>query len=81
MATEAPDQPFSVSQTSHGASSEDAESLSPLEQEVLDEYASLLGNLNNVRPLVTPRQFSLLAPPLTPISRPAPEPWPPAAGT
>ena len=28
---------------------EDEESLSPLEQEVLDEYARLLGNLNNVR--------------------------------
>jgi DASH complex subunit DAD3 len=27
---------------------EDEESLSPLEQEVLDEYARLLGNLNNV---------------------------------
>jgi hypothetical protein len=25
------------------------ESLSPLEQEVLDEYAKLVGNLNNVR--------------------------------
>lgn len=27
----------------------DAESLTPLEQEVLDEYARLLGNLNDVR--------------------------------
>lgn len=28
-----------------------AETLSPLEQEVLDEYARLLGNLNDVCPL------------------------------
>jgi DASH complex subunit DAD3 len=27
----------------------DNETLSPLEQEVLDDYARLLGNLNNVR--------------------------------
>ena len=37
------EQNFGASQTSEGE-----ESLSPLEQEVLDEYARLLGNLNNV---------------------------------
>jgi len=45
MASETQDQHLSASQTS-GAGDE---SLSPLEQEVLDEYARLLGNLNNVR--------------------------------
>lgn len=33
---------------SHNSSASDREALSPLEQEVLDEYARLLGNLNNV---------------------------------
>ena len=51
MASETPEAHLSASQTS-----EDNETLSPLEQEVLDEYARLLGNLNNVgfpsRPLV-----------------------------
>lgn len=37
------EQNFAASQTSEGE-----ETLSPLEQEVLDEYARLLGNLNNV---------------------------------
>jgi hypothetical protein len=37
------EQNFTASQTSDGE-----ESLSPLEQEVLDEYARLLGNLNTV---------------------------------
>jgi hypothetical protein len=37
---------LSASQTSAPSP---AETLSPLEQEVLDEYARLLGNLNNVR--------------------------------
>lgn len=37
------------STASHAGGFEDEESLSPLEQEVLDEYARLLGNLNNVR--------------------------------
>jgi DASH complex subunit DAD3 len=37
------------STASHQDGFEDEESLSPLEQEVLDEYARLLGNLNNVR--------------------------------
>ena len=32
-----------------GYDDDDEESLSPLEQEVLDEYARLLGNLNDVR--------------------------------
>jgi hypothetical protein len=43
---------FSASQVPlpHDAADDDgAEALSPLEQEVLDEYARLLGNLNNVR--------------------------------
>jgi DASH complex subunit DAD3 len=44
MATETPDINLSTSQTSSSA-----ETLSPLEQEVLDEYARLLGNLSNVR--------------------------------
>jgi DASH complex subunit DAD3 len=39
----APEQNFSASQISEGE-----ESLTPLEQEVLDEYARLLGNLNTV---------------------------------
>ncbi|KAF2798342.1 hypothetical protein K505DRAFT_321962 [Melanomma pulvis-pyrius CBS 109.77] len=30
------------------------ETLSPLEQEILDEYARLLDNLNNVRPRASP---------------------------
>lgn len=45
MASEPPSQDLSASQTSDGE-----ESLTPLEQEVLDEYARLLGNLNTVRP-------------------------------
>jgi DASH complex subunit DAD3 len=49
MASEPQDAPFSTSQASHADL--DSESLSPLEQEVLDEYARLLGNLNTVRPL------------------------------
>lgn len=47
MASETPDQHLSTSQTSGAEQGE--ESLTPLEQEVLDEYARLLGNLNNVR--------------------------------
>jgi hypothetical protein len=47
MASETPDAHLSASQAS-GAEL-DNETLSPLEQEVLDEYARLLGNLNNVR--------------------------------
>lgn len=46
MATDGPDQNLSASQASYAP---DAESLTPLEQEVLDEYARLLGNMNNVR--------------------------------
>lgn len=42
-------QDFHHSTASNAAGFEDEESLSPLEQEVLDEYARLLGNLNNVR--------------------------------
>lgn len=38
-----------ASTTSHRGDFEDEESLTPLEQEVLDEYARLLGNLNDVR--------------------------------
>jgi DASH complex subunit DAD3 len=44
MASETPEQNFSASQISEGE-----DSLTPLEQEVLDEYARLLGNLNTVR--------------------------------
>jgi DASH complex subunit DAD3 len=47
MASENQDAQLSASQAS-GADI-DNETLSPLEQEVLDEYARLLGNLNNVR--------------------------------
>jgi hypothetical protein len=49
---------FSASQVPlpHDAADDDgAETLSPLEQEVLDEYARLLGNLNNVRRPFAPR--------------------------
>ncbi|KAF1915169.1 DASH complex subunit Dad3-domain-containing protein, partial [Ampelomyces quisqualis] len=44
------DKHFSASQTP-GADT-DKETLSPLEQEVLDEYARLLGNLNNMSALL-----------------------------
>ncbi|EAT77532.1 hypothetical protein HBH56_209380 [Parastagonospora nodorum] len=47
MASETPEAHLSASQTS-----EDNETLSPLEQEVLDEYARLLGNLNNMSTLL-----------------------------
>jgi DASH complex subunit DAD3 len=47
MASETPDAHLSASQASNADL--DNETLSPLEQEVLDEYARLLGNLNNVR--------------------------------
>jgi hypothetical protein len=43
-------QDLQASTASHRDGFEDEESLTPLEQEVLDEYARLLGNLNNVRP-------------------------------
>jgi len=39
---------LNASTTSHRGDLEDEESLTPLEQEVLDEYARLLGNLNDV---------------------------------
>ncbi|KAF1840721.1 uncharacterized protein K460DRAFT_410136 [Cucurbitaria berberidis CBS 394.84] len=52
MASETPDQtPPSTSQTTGGAEQGD-ESLTPLEQEVLDEYARLLGNLNTMSTLL-----------------------------
>lgn len=42
---------FSASTTSQGGStSPGPETLTPLEQEVLDEYARLAGNLGDVRP-------------------------------
>jgi DASH complex subunit DAD3 len=53
MASETPDQHLSASQISGAEHGE--ETLTPLEQEVLDEYARLLGNLNNVRPAHTRR--------------------------
>jgi DASH complex subunit DAD3 len=59
MASEPQDAHLSASQTS-GAEL-DNETLSPLEQEVLDEYARLLGNLNNVR-IPTHTHASLVAP-------------------
>ncbi|KAF2120603.1 DASH complex subunit Dad3-domain-containing protein [Lophiotrema nucula] len=43
-------QPLSTSQTQHPDSQD--ETLTPLEQEVLDEYARLLGNLNNMSTLL-----------------------------
>lgn len=49
MATDGADQVFSTSQATHAPAADDSETLSPLEQEVLDEYARLLGNMNNVR--------------------------------
>ncbi|KAK7193684.1 hypothetical protein DPSP01_000242 [Paraphaeosphaeria sporulosa] len=49
MATDGPDQALSASQASYLP---DAESLTPLEQEVLDEYARLLGNMNNMSALL-----------------------------
>jgi hypothetical protein len=52
MASEAAaagEQNFGASQMSDGE-----ETLTPLEQEVLDEYARLLGNLNTVRSLPFP---------------------------
>jgi len=59
------EQNFGASQTSEGE-----ESLSPLEQEVLDEYARLLGNLNNVSPPILstyPHAPSLRSPLSTPL--------------
>ncbi|KAF1828751.1 hypothetical protein BDW02DRAFT_574598 [Decorospora gaudefroyi] len=48
MTSENPDQhPLSASPTSSGS-----ETLTPLEQEVLDEYAQLLGNLNAMSTLL-----------------------------
>ncbi|CAO2650320.1 Nn.00g016120.m01.CDS01 [Neocucurbitaria sp. VM-36] len=63
MASETPDHPHlsnSSSQASAGAAApaptaggeQGEESLTPLEQEVLDEYARLLGNLNNMSTLL-----------------------------
>ncbi|KAF2447715.1 hypothetical protein P171DRAFT_230705 [Karstenula rhodostoma CBS 690.94] len=49
MATDGPEQPLSASQASYPP---DAESLTPLEQEVLDEYARLLGNMNSMSALL-----------------------------
>lgn len=60
MASEPQDAPFSASQASHGDL--DSESLSPLEQEVLDEYARLLGNLNTVRRPATTSHFECFSP-------------------
>ncbi|KAF3051446.1 hypothetical protein E8E11_009516 [Didymella keratinophila] len=45
-------QDFQASTASHRDRFEDEESLTPLEQEVLDEYARLLGNLNNMSTLL-----------------------------
>ena len=58
-------QDFQASTASHTGGFEDEESLSPLEQEVLDEYARLLGNLNDV-----------CQPPSSPIPPPLPPPPP-----
>ncbi|KAF1972873.1 hypothetical protein BU23DRAFT_395372, partial [Bimuria novae-zelandiae CBS 107.79] len=51
MATDTLSDPFSASTSSH-APAADAETLSPLEQEVLDEYARLLDNMNNMGALL-----------------------------
>ncbi|KAF2855988.1 hypothetical protein T440DRAFT_356569, partial [Plenodomus tracheiphilus IPT5] len=51
MSSDTPNPHLSTSQTS-GAGDPDEESLTPLEQEVLDEYARLLGNLNNMSTLL-----------------------------
>ena len=64
--------PASSAEQNFGASqmSEGEESLSPLEQEVLDEYARLLGNLNNVSPPILstyPHAPSLRSPLSTPL--------------
>lgn len=57
MATNPPSDPHLSTSTSQPPS--DAESLTPLEQEVLDEYARLLGNMNEVR-LSPPSPIPLL---------------------
>jgi DASH complex subunit DAD3 len=50
MASDPPHDPqLLASQIALPNDDDGAETLSPLEQEVLDEYARLLGNLNNVR--------------------------------
>jgi DASH complex subunit DAD3 len=51
MATDSFEHPFSLSRTG-AASPSSGETLSPLEQEVLDEYARLLSNLNNMSTLL-----------------------------
>jgi len=43
---------LSTSQTAQTSTSNADQNLSPLEQEVLDEYARLLGNLNNLSALL-----------------------------
>ncbi|KAF2833339.1 hypothetical protein CC86DRAFT_399967 [Ophiobolus disseminans] len=50
MASEHPETHLSASQASTPDPSD--EMLSPLEQEILDEYARLLGNLNNMSSLL-----------------------------
>ena len=56
MATDTSDQHHQQHlSTSHDSAPSPSETLSPLEQEVLDEYARLLGNLNHVHiPPCTP---------------------------
>lgn len=45
----------------NGSANNEAE-LSPIEQEILDEYAKLVGNLDNVRqPLLPAHRFARLA--------------------
>jgi hypothetical protein len=68
-------QPLSPSQSELS----DEETLSPLEQEVLDEYARLLGNLNNVSPFITTlypqaHLLSLSPSPSSPFSYPRSSP-------
>ena len=58
MGSEERETHLGASHASHGEGAENEETLSPLEQEVLDEYARLLGNLNNVRSLSTYIPFS-----------------------
>lgn len=69
----AQDAHLTASTNSHrgGAMSDtsDSESLTPLEQEVLDEYARLLGNLNNVLiSLSHPSMHSIPSLPSTPVT-------------
>ncbi|KAF2131331.1 hypothetical protein P153DRAFT_364929 [Dothidotthia symphoricarpi CBS 119687] len=53
MSTPPQDPYFSTSQDNNNTAGADSDALSPLEQEVLDEYARLLGNLNTMSTLLS----------------------------